>query len=233
MMKIEFDFSDLEAAAVRIGANADQVPFALALALNRAADVTRNLLIKATWPQHVNARNSSFIAASLTTKEARANKTSLAVEIYDKLERGNLMMQAKGGTRTPQGGSNLAVPASNVKRTSRGVPQRLRPKNLPTAVRKGDVLYARDRKGRSQPACPPTPPDCYPPSVSCSTRTSKRPCIENWCGLSLWLLSVRWLQGDNRCRAICSVAFQQDQEEGASEGQRTAVSAARRIKAKG
>ena len=27
------------------------------------------------------------------------------------------------------------------------MPARLRPKNLPTAVRKGDVLYARDKKG--------------------------------------------------------------------------------------
>ena len=40
------------------------------------------------------------------------------------------------------------MPSSGVTRTSRGVPSRLRPKNLPTAVRKGDVLYAKDRKGR-------------------------------------------------------------------------------------
>ena len=75
-------------------------------------------------------------------------KGSLSVEIYDKLDRGSLQMQAKGGTRTPHGGSNLAVPSSGVTRTSRGVSSRLRPKNLPTAVRKGDVLYAKDRKGR-------------------------------------------------------------------------------------
>jgi len=57
-------------------------------------------------------------------------------------------MQAKGGTRTPHGGSSLAVPSSSVTRTSRGVPPGCRPKNLPTAVRKGDVLYAKGRKGR-------------------------------------------------------------------------------------
>jgi hypothetical protein len=57
-------------------------------------------------------------------------------------------MQAKGGERSPHGGSNLAVPASTITRTSRGVPTRLRPKNMPTAVRKGDVLYAKDKKGR-------------------------------------------------------------------------------------
>jgi hypothetical protein len=148
VFKIELDYSELEAAAVRIGASADQVPYALSLALNRAADVTRNLLIKTTWPQHVHQRNASFIAASLTTRDARASKTSLAVELYDKLARGNLVMQSKGGTRSPQGGSNLAVPASSVPKGARGVPSRLRPKNMPTAFRKGDVLYARDKKGK-------------------------------------------------------------------------------------
>jgi hypothetical protein len=148
MLKIEIDYKELEAAAIRIGAAADQVPYAIALAMNRAADVTRSLLINATWPQHVQQRNSSFIAASLTTRDARASKGSLAVEIYDKLDRGNLQKQAKGGDRTPRGGSNLAVPLSNVPRTSRGVPARLRPKNLPTAVRKKDALYARDKKGK-------------------------------------------------------------------------------------
>jgi hypothetical protein len=116
--------------------------------MNRSADITRNLLINTTWPQHVVQRNRSFIAASLTTRDARASKTSLAVEIYDKLDRGNLQKQAKGGTRTPHGGSNLAVPISSVPKTSRGVPSRLRPKNMPTAVRKGDALYSRDRKGK-------------------------------------------------------------------------------------
>jgi hypothetical protein len=148
MFNLEFDFAELEKAAVQIGAAADQVPYALALAMNRSADITRNLLIRSTWPQHVNQRNSSFIAASLTTKDARASKQSLAVEIYDKLDRGNLQMQATGGTRSPHGGANLAVPASSVPKTSKGVPASLRPRNMPTAVRKGDVLYARDKKKR-------------------------------------------------------------------------------------
>jgi hypothetical protein len=150
VFKVEIDFSELEAYAKHVGAAADQVPFALALALNRSADVTRRLLIETTWPQHVQSRNKSFIAASLTTKEARASKQSLAVEIYDKLDRGNLVMQALGGTRAPMGGSNLAVPSSGVPKTSRGVTASLRPKNLqPTkSFRRGDVLYAKDRKGK-------------------------------------------------------------------------------------
>lgn len=148
MFKIEFDYDQLLQQAKSIEGVADQLPYALSLAMNRSADVTRNLLIRSTWPTHVKHRNASFIAASLTTRDARASKQSLAVEIYDKLDRGNLQTQAKGGTRSPQGGSNLAVPASNVPRTSRGVPARLRPKNMPGAVRKGDVLYAKNKKGR-------------------------------------------------------------------------------------
>ncbi|MEY9638758.1 hypothetical protein ABIF66_007012 [Bradyrhizobium japonicum] len=148
MFKIEFDYDQLLQQAKSIEGVADQLPYALSLAMNRSADVTRNLLIMSTWPTHVKQRNASFISASLTTRDARASKQSLAVEIYDKLDRGNLQMQAKGGTRSPQGGSNLAVPASNVPKTSRGVPARLRPKNMQTAVRKGDVLYAKDKKGR-------------------------------------------------------------------------------------
>jgi hypothetical protein len=150
VFKVEIDFSEIEALAKSVGAAADQIPYAIALAMNRSADVTRRLLIETTWPQHVQSRNKSFIAASLTTKDARASKQSLSVEIYDKLDRGNLMMQALGGTRAPMGGSNLAVPSSAVPKTSRGVTASLRPKNLqPTkSFRRGDVLYAKDRKGK-------------------------------------------------------------------------------------
>ena len=148
MIKVEIDFSEAEAFAKRVGAAADQVPYALSLALNRSAEVTRNFLIKMTWPQAIQQRNSSFIAASLTTKDARATKQALSVEIYDKLDRGNLLMQATAGTRTPQSGSNLAVPSSTITKTASGVPKRLRPRNMPTALRKGDVLYAKDKKGK-------------------------------------------------------------------------------------
>jgi hypothetical protein len=55
-------------------------------------------------------------------------------------------MQARGGVRAPHGGSNLAVPASSVPRTSRGVPAAMRPKAMPNAFRKGDVLFERDRR---------------------------------------------------------------------------------------
>lgn len=150
MLKIEFDVSDWKRQAESIEGAAEQLPFAMALALNRAADVTRQFLIQSTWPQHVQQRNKSFITASLTTKDSRASKQSLAVEIYDKLNRGNLQAHAKGGQRVPRGGSNLAVPSSNnVSRTASGVPKNLLPKNIPPSqlFKRQDVLYAKSKRG--------------------------------------------------------------------------------------
>ena len=147
MFKVEIGYLNAQQVAASLGAAADQVPYALALALNRSAEVTRNLLIRQTWPGAIHARNSSFIAASLTTKESRANKQSLSVEIYDKLGRGNLLMQATGGTRTPRG-ANFAIPASDVPRGPHGVPKRLKPANLTKSFRKNGKLYTRDGKGR-------------------------------------------------------------------------------------
>jgi hypothetical protein len=104
---------------------------------------------QSTWP-HVVQRNQSFISASLTARESCASKQSLAVEIFDKLDRGNLQMQAKGGSRSPRGGSNIAVPASTIPKTSRGVPTALLPKTLPPdqSFKRGDVLYSKNKKTR-------------------------------------------------------------------------------------
>lgn len=148
--RIEFDFDDFARVAGNMGVAIDQLPYAFMLALNRSADITRDFLIRQTWPQHIQQRNSSFIAASLTTREARASKTSLAVEIYDKLDRGNLLLQAQGGTREPLAGANLAVPTSDVAatRTGRGIAPRLKPKNLQNAFRIKDAVFVRDRRRR-------------------------------------------------------------------------------------
>lgn len=150
MIHVEFDYSQLEGFAKQMGARVDQIPYALALAMNRSAEVTRNLLIKQTWPHAIVQRNSSFIAASLTTRDARANKQSLAVEIYDKLGHVNLQRQAKGGVKTPLKGANIAIPASSVPRGSRGVPKNLRPANLKNAFKRNNMLFVRDKGGRAR-----------------------------------------------------------------------------------
>ena len=149
MITFVMDFTEVKKAALSLGAAVDQIPYAIALALNRSADITRNLLIKQAWPSHIHSRNASFIAASLTTREARATKGSLSVEIYDRLRRGHLYEHAKGGVRVPHGRSHLAVPTRNVPKTGRGVPQRLKPKTLgKDAVRIKDALYRRDARGK-------------------------------------------------------------------------------------
>jgi hypothetical protein len=149
VVRVQWDFSDWQQTAMAIGAAENQVPYAMALAMNRAADITRSFLIRHTWPGAIKQRNASFIAASLTTRGARANKRSLSVEIYDRLNRGNLLMQALGGVRTPRGGSNLAIPASDIPRSGRGVPGRLRPRNMGNrAFKLRDKLYTRTTKGR-------------------------------------------------------------------------------------
>jgi hypothetical protein len=148
MFRIEFGYRELEDYAKQLGARVDQIPFALSLAMNRSADVTRNLLIRQTWPNHVHARNPSFIAASLTTRDAKATKSSLAVEIYDRLDHGQLQRQAKGGTRTPHKGANIAIPASSVPRTSRGVAKNFKPANLQNSFKRKGMLFVRDKKGK-------------------------------------------------------------------------------------
>ena len=147
MMQIQIDWSDVKRVMANLKAAEDQMPFAMALALNDATEKTRKYLITHTWPSRIKQRNASFIAASLTTKGTRATKRQLESEIYDRLNRGHLMMHAKGGTRTARG-AHMAVPVSSMPKSGRGVPQRLRPRNLANSVRIKDAIYTRDRSGK-------------------------------------------------------------------------------------
>jgi hypothetical protein len=145
---IGIDWSDAQRVMANLKAAEDQMPFAMALALNAATEKTRKHLITETWSgsHGIKVRNPSFIGASLTTKGTRATKRQLETEIYDKLGRGHLMMHARGGVRKPQGRSHMAVPSSKLPKGSRGVPSGLRPKNLQNAVRIKDALYVRDKR---------------------------------------------------------------------------------------
>ena len=69
VVAVEMDFSDLEDAAKNLGASADQIPPQAGPACRTmSADITRKLLITATWLQHIHQRNVPFISASLTTR---------------------------------------------------------------------------------------------------------------------------------------------------------------------
>jgi hypothetical protein len=151
VLALQIDWADAQRVMSNLKAAEDQMPFAMALALNDATEKTRKHLIGVTWPGHVHQRNTSFIAASLTTKDARASKTSLSTEIYDRLGRGHLMLQAKGGVRTPRGRAHMTVPSSAIPKSSRGVPRNLRPKQLGTKLfplegGRKDLLFTRDRR---------------------------------------------------------------------------------------
>lgn len=148
MIVVKFDTEALIGKALDLGAAADQIPYALARTLNDAAEHTRSFLIENTWPEHVYVRNQSFLQASLTTKDARATKGDLTVEIYDKLNRANLALHSRGGIRRAQS-SFLAIGTTHnvaALRGPRGVPKSQRPRALTNAFRKGDVIYQRVKR---------------------------------------------------------------------------------------
>jgi hypothetical protein len=147
MITFEIDMEDVKRVAQSLHASADQIPYAMMIALNDATEVTRNFLIRHTWPTHIKERNTSFIAASLTTRDTRASKTNLSTEIYDRLDKGHLTELAKGGIVAPRR-RHIAVPVSSVPRSSRGVPKGLRPRNLPNAIRIKDAIYTREKGGK-------------------------------------------------------------------------------------
>jgi hypothetical protein len=156
MLALQIDFADVQRVAQNMRAAEDQIPFAMMRALDEATQIARKHLIT-VWPTKIVQRNASFIAAALTTKDARASKQSLATEIYDKFaasgrDAGHLMMQAKGGVRTPKGRGHMTVPSSNIRKGARGVPANLRPRQLGSRLfsKKGnpDRLYVKDRSGR-------------------------------------------------------------------------------------
>jgi hypothetical protein len=145
MIDLQIDVRSFEAAAREIGGNLDQVPFALSQAMNDAVRKTRRKLVEQTWPNSVHVRNERFLNAAL--RMSFSNKGNLTVSIYDYLGRANLPLHAKGGVRTPRG--KLAIPGTTIRgqRGPRGIPEGLKPRNLPNSFRKGDVIFQRMGRG--------------------------------------------------------------------------------------
>jgi hypothetical protein len=130
-MHIEIKGTDFLKEAQAIGATADQLPFVMSLALNRAIKTTRDYLIKTTWPQSIKARNPTFIRAALNIEWS--DKYNLSVSIFDALKRASLKAHAEGGVKQPKG-QNIAIPnIRNVRLGPHGVPTSQRPANLRVA----------------------------------------------------------------------------------------------------
>jgi hypothetical protein len=127
MIELQIDTSSFERRAKELHAQIDQVPYALALAMNQAAKNARQVLVQDTWPSHVAQRNTSFIGRALRTNFA--NKRNLTVEIYDSLGRAHLKLHDTGGDKTAKG--TFAIPVTGaIKRTAKGVAKSKRPHAL-------------------------------------------------------------------------------------------------------
>ena len=150
-MSLTFDLRDFQRIARDLRALENQIPFALAQALNASAEVARKEVIETTWPEHVEARNRTFMRAALTTKGERATKRNLRVVVYDRLGRASLSLHEKGGTKRPRG-ATLAVPSGDLqaRRTGKGVPKGLRPRAIPNSFKKGDGIYQRVGTGKGR-----------------------------------------------------------------------------------
>ncbi|MEM1046470.1 MAG: hypothetical protein AAGL24_09975 [Pseudomonadota bacterium] len=103
-MELKLDLRDAERAARRLGAAADQLPFAFSLALNDAAVVAKE--------DETDAIQSSFDRPIPFTQKAigmkRSTKRNLTVEVFVKtIQTKYLDLQVHGGTRRP---NNRALP---------------------------------------------------------------------------------------------------------------------------
>lgn len=125
MIELTIDTRAFEKRAKELDGQIDQVPYALALAMNRAVENTRNALVQDTWPKHVTQRNTGFIGRALR-RGSKATKQNLQVEIYDSLGRAHLKLHDTGGDKTAKG--KFAIPVTgSIKRTAKGVAKNKRP----------------------------------------------------------------------------------------------------------
>jgi hypothetical protein len=138
MFELKINFDEFERKAAALGAALDQVPYALSVALNTAAENTRNLLVQDTWPSHVKQRNTGFMQYAL--RREFATKNNLRAAIYDRTGKDYIKRLDTGGTKQARK-ANLAIPTSNVRVGSHGVVQSQRPRNLTNT-------FVADMKGR-------------------------------------------------------------------------------------
>lgn len=143
---LTFDMRAFEEAARSMKAARDQMPFAISVALNKAAQVTEARLASETWARHVEVRNRGFIRAALEIE--RSDKRNLRVAVYDRLGRANLKLHDTGGTARSKGG-RFAIPTSKVRKGSKGVIASQRPANLKRKVVKGGLIFQAVGTGKA------------------------------------------------------------------------------------
>jgi hypothetical protein len=109
---------------------------------------TRERLITETWPRSVTVRNSTFLRAALHTNWA--TKYNLTVQISNvggsvPPWRGHLAEHAEGGTKTPFGHSNLAIPLKSwVRYGAHGINKSMLPANIVRTTPKRALRITKD-----------------------------------------------------------------------------------------
>lgn len=146
---IAFDQREFDRTARRLEVSADQVPFAISLALNKAAAAVETRLATETWPRHTAARNRGFFKAAMDLEPA--TKRALTVRLVDRLGRSNLALNAKGGVARPKKGK-LAIPTKAVRRGPHGVASGQKPRSIDPKrkVVKGGLIFTRVGRGKNQ-----------------------------------------------------------------------------------
>jgi len=138
MFNIKMDMKEFDAMVARQGGVLRQLPFVVSRLLNDGATKARQVFVTSTWPQHVRARNTSFITASLRIEYS--TKQNLRVAIYDARAAKSASMtilkgHAKGATKTAHG--QLAMPARDLRDYgSHGITKSKRPHAIIAATPK-------------------------------------------------------------------------------------------------
>lgn len=146
---LTFDLSAFERRARELGGQIDQLPFALANTLNAAVFKARETLVAETWPKSVTVRNRGFIRQALRVEPAtKANLSATISNTGPAGNRGHLKLHAQGGVKAARG--NLAIPTKRIVRTSKGVRESQKPRNLRRAVVKGGLIFQAVGSGKNK-----------------------------------------------------------------------------------
>lgn len=130
-MTLKIDIRDFERLAKEMGGFVDQIPFAMAGALNTAAFDARKRLIGETWPGAIEARNSSFLGAALRVERATKRDLTVAVsETGPAGGRANLVAHAESAVKRPRGRVLAIPPAGTVRRGAHGIPKGQKPRAI-------------------------------------------------------------------------------------------------------
>lgn len=130
-IRVKADVSGVLKRLKRI--HADQVPFATSSALNSTIFDVRRQIVGPTWDDAFEVRNKRFPSAAFRVD--KATKRQLRARVYDYLGRASIRLHAEGGIKRPKGRS-LAIPTSNIKRTSSGkISKAQKPAHLKRAFR--------------------------------------------------------------------------------------------------